>query len=413
LAFATLATVVVAGCSSPAAHNATSSATAPTSTSPPAPQAAAHGVEAPPGTVAWSDVGPGWLLAMWSPVAGAPPQGSPPPPSPPGVPTYENSTTTLYLVDPDGGRYPITTFPPGDPTSPMLTDWSGDGSRALFATSPAVNVTGATVVDLHTGTKTTVPVDGDAEFTRPDGEALLVTHYQGGGLPYKLDRFALDGTHQQSYPTDKLGSAFDGTHLSTPDGKQLVLGTSTDLILMGNDGTVGSTLPIPGQTNCGPLRWWDGETGTVVLANCSDGTSRRLWRVPIDGSTPTALTAPINLGQQTGADLGDSNAWQLPSGAFVQASGPNEAPNAICNLSYLAKLNPDGTTTPVPVPDASGVPLVIGAHDSDLDIQTSVACGSGQALLSYAPAANTSTVLLGPPVNGGGVRTAVAFPAAR
>jgi len=48
---------------------------------------------------------------------------------------YPNKVaTTLYLVDPAGGRYPITTFPPaGDSAGLELVDWSGDGTRALFA----------------------------------------------------------------------------------------------------------------------------------------------------------------------------------------------------------------------------------------------------------------------------------------
>lgn len=36
-------------------------------------QALAHGVKAPIGAVPWSEVGPGWLLAIWSP---ATPMGS-------------------------------------------------------------------------------------------------------------------------------------------------------------------------------------------------------------------------------------------------------------------------------------------------------------------------------------------------
>jgi hypothetical protein len=37
------------------------------------------------------------------------------------------------LVDPVGGRYPITTFPPpGNKAGPELIDWSGDGAHALF-----------------------------------------------------------------------------------------------------------------------------------------------------------------------------------------------------------------------------------------------------------------------------------------
>ena len=95
------------------------------------PTMAAHGVEAALGAVPWSQVGPGWMLAMWSPVPGL----SAGEQAPPGTPTYQTATTTLYLVDPAGGRYAITTFPPpGDGSNPRLVDWSGDGTRALFAT---------------------------------------------------------------------------------------------------------------------------------------------------------------------------------------------------------------------------------------------------------------------------------------
>jgi len=85
------------------------------------PAIAAHGVEAPLGAVPWSQVGPGWMLAMWSPVPGLQHGESPPA----GSPTWKTSATTLYLVDPAGGRYPITTFPPpGNGESPKLVDWS-------------------------------------------------------------------------------------------------------------------------------------------------------------------------------------------------------------------------------------------------------------------------------------------------
>ena len=36
-------------------------------------------------------------------------------------------------------------------------------------------------------------------------------------------------------------------------------------------------------------------------------------------------------------------------------------------------------------------------------------CGTGQSLFDYDPAAGTSTVLLGPPVNGGGVISALPY----
>ena len=52
---------------------------------------------------------------------------------------------------------------------------------------------------------------------------------------------------------------------------------------------------------------------------------------------------------------------------------------------------------------------MIGADGGGLDLQAQAACGGGQSLLRYDPASDTSTVLLGPPVNGGGVIDAVPF----
>ena len=398
-----LAGVLAAGCSSStgsdAAHQTSGSPAAPTT----AAQPAAHGVEAAMATIPWSQVGPGWLLATWSPVAGGRP-GAPPPP---GAPTHETATTTLYLVDPAGGRYPITTFPPpGQQANPELVDWSGDGSHALFDAQYAKPPT-AIVVDLHTGKQTTLPVQGLPHFTRPNGKAVLLSVQPGPDAKLAtLDRVDLAGNHQLTYPTDKLGGAFNGNFLSTPDGMRLVLGTSAGLALMGNDGTPGPPLPIPGQTNCSPLRWWDENSATILAACDAPGFTSRLWLVPIDGSPATALTA-VNDGQK-GPDLRDAGAWRLPAGTFVQAEGA-------CGYQYLAKLNPDGSTSPVSV---SGVEsgrsvIVAGVNGSDLDLQATASCGGGQSLLDYNPGTNTSTALLGPPLNGGGVIKAVAFPGQR
>jgi len=90
---------------------------------------------------------------------------------------------------------------------------------------------------------------------------------------------------------------------------------------------------------------------------------------------------------------------------FVQALGA-------CGVIYLAKLNPDGTTSKITVPDAEGSVGVagVGADGNHLNLQARVSCGPGQSLLDYDPATNTSTVLVGPPINGGGVANVVAYP---
>src|SRR3981189_1462344 len=127
---AALTALMLAGCSSPtgstAAHGTSASPGSPTSTTAALP--AAHGVEAAIGSVPWSQVGPGWMLATWSPAVGHPPGEQPAPPPP--ARSRDTATTTLYLVAPAGGRYPITTFPPpGNKAGPELIDWSGDGAH--------------------------------------------------------------------------------------------------------------------------------------------------------------------------------------------------------------------------------------------------------------------------------------------
>jgi TolB protein len=69
----------------------------------------------------------------------------------------------------------------------------------------------------------------------------------------------------------------------------------------------------------------------------------------------------------------------------------------------------DGTTSPVSV---SGVEsgrsvIVAGFNGADLDLQATASSGGGQSLFDYNPGTNTSTVLLGPPLNRGGVTKAV------
>jgi TolB protein len=68
-------------------------------------------------------------------------------------------------------------------------------------------------------------------------------------------------------------------------------------------------------------------------------------------------------------------------------------------------------TTEVTVPGVtdSGHVSVVGATADTLVLRAHMGCGAGISLLTYNPAANTSTVLLGPPVNGGGVQNAILY----
>jgi len=423
-AVAAMATMgLVAGCSSstnsPAAHQA-STAAQPSTAAPapstvvsvPATPAAATGVEGALKDVPWSKVGPGWMLAEWSPVTPHRPGEQ----QAPDAPTPETVSTTVYLVDPAGNRYTVTTFAPG--SNPRLVDWSGDGSHALF-TPGYVTPTSAVSVDLHTGEKTTVPVAGYPKYTRPNGTALLVSTSFNGNEPGTLKRIDLQGNPQFTYPTDDLGGAgqFSGDYAESPDGTQLVLGTANlgnqvvarsdnSLVVMSNDGKVIRTLPTPmAKAMCGPVKWW---TPGSLLVHCTAerSSATQLWEVPLDGATPTPITV-LNSGQEDdpgfGGDIGDGDAWKLPSGTFLQSAGA-------CGTAFLSKLTPDGHTARVKIPGVSDDVVVAGAANDRLLVRGQVACSGTTSLVSYDPAANTSTVLLGPPVNGGGVSQAVLYP---
>jgi TolB protein len=143
----------------------------------------------------------------------------------------------------------------------------------------------------------------------------------------------------------------------------------------------------------------------VILAHCDSDAGKQLWKVPIDGGTPTALTA-VNTSQEDdpgfGGDLDDWVAWQLPSGTFLQSAGA-------CGTIFLSRLTPDMHTTRVKVPGVSDSIAVAGVTGDKLLLLAQVGCGGTTSLLTYDPAANTSTVLLGPPVNDGGVTDALLY----
>lgn len=411
-----VAAVLLAGCSSsngatPAQSPAGSPVT-PASTAAPATPAVAHGVEAKIGDVPWEKVGPGWMLAMWNPVTPTMP-GSPPAPN---EPEPDKAITTLYLIDPQGNRYPITSFAPG--VDPELVDWSGDGSHALIDPQRYVPKSSSLVsIDLHTGAQTPTAIQGYAQYTRPDGNALLVATDNDRDKPGTLKRVDLAGNEQQSYPTDHLGGAghFSGGYLQSLDGTQLVLSTANlekdgvtksdnSLVVMGNDGKIIRTLksPMP-KAECSPLRWWN---STVILAHCTNDAGGQLWKVPVDGGPATALTA-VNSGQGDdhgfSGDYGDGMAYELPSGTFLQTAGA-------CGTVHLSRLTPDMHTTQVKIPGVSDSIQLVGITGDKLLLSAQVGCGGTTSLLTYDPATNTSTVLLGPPINGGGVTDAQLYP---
>jgi TolB protein len=384
---------LVAGCGSGSPSRTASStstpATSPQATTTTTTAPLGRGAEAQRGDIPWSQVGPGWTLAEWSSVV---PTGIEPPPS-----TVPGQTTSLYLVNPSGGRYLVTTLPYA--TTQSLTAWSGDGRRALLA-APAGNGTTVTEMDLASGSQHsfTVPESVALSYSNPQGLAILATTQIGS----TLERLSTTGTLQLTYPKTFSGlGSFNGASASSPDGTQIAMGTlGGGVALVANDGSVVATLPVPGTSYCSPVRWW---TTSEILASCTTSSSDGaplLWLVPISGS-PTALTVPPPAGS---SDAGDEVAWQVGSSTFLQDAGG-------CGYQYLAELGPNHTTTPVTVPGVvnGDSQFVLGTVGEQIGLQTSISCGPGLSLLWFNPQTAQVNVVLGPGMNGGSVSAAILF----
>jgi hypothetical protein len=361
--------------------------------------------------IPWKQVGRGWVLALW---------GSSPPPSQDGPPSapVAGETASLYLLDPEGGRYLITTVPLAD--TPTLGSWSGSGRRALLVgqTTTGENPgTEVTEIDLASGAVQTILLTPSTtvSFTNPHGLALLATTT---GTTSVLQRLSADGTMQLAYPTQfpPLG-AFNGSSRESPDGTQIAMGTNSGgIALVDNAGHIERNLPVPGADVCVPERWWPASPSpspspspsaspspSEVLASCYGITSgfSALWLLPTSGAPPSALTVPPPAGSQ---DAGDQDAWQVGTNTYLQDEGA-------CGYEYLGVLGSGHTTDPVAVPDVpkGESQLVLGAVKNQLLLQTAVACGADISLLWFNPQSQVTKVVLGPGANGGNVMTALLF----
>ncbi len=331
--------------------------------------------------VPWSKVGPGWALAMYSASQGG--EGVKPKAGP----------STLYLVDPQGGRYKLITWSARSPRAHWdLIGWSGDVSRALFGTSPGLVSTGREHIyqlQLRTGhiTGFTLPAKVTAVgYTRPDGLNILAEKSASAtSSTITLQRYSLTGKLQKDLATVKGLDLFAGvTGIPTVPynsrGTDIAAGTASGLELIGNAGGVIRKLPVPGaKDGCNAVRWW---TARTVLASCSVGNEPgpQMWLVPASGARPSALT-PARKG---GFDLGDFNAWQLSSGLYVDGFGA-------CGSLVIGRQPAHGKEQMVNVPGAASS-LVVNATRSALMVERINGCMPGISLVWFNPATRAMKV---------------------
>jgi hypothetical protein len=327
-------------------------------------------------SVPWGRVGAGWILAQYT--------TGPAGPGEPGGPEM------LYLISPDGTRYELASWPDGR-TAPSLVAWSPDGKRALFQVASGKGV--FEQFTLATGQLSRFVLPGSVMpigYTTPDGLNIVTYRPSGTSYVYSLARYSLSGRLTRS-----LGSS-DGQALYAPSGIYFVTGTSAGLELVSNGGTLLRQLPVPGTSanSCAPDRWWDGNT---VLAVCEPGP--RLWLVPVSGGRPTALTPPRS---PRSGDYGDIDAWQLPSGLYLQTIGA-------CGVLEVFKQAPNGSVTLVTVPHTEGDNRVLTALGSRLLIQAPTSCEGSISLLWFDPGTRAEQWVFRTPSTVAGVSVAIPF----
>ena len=330
--------------------------------------------------VPWSHVGTGWVLAQYVS-------------APPGFPA-RSGPEALYLISPGGTRYQLASWP-NSRTAPSLVAWSPDGKRALFQVYSGKG--GAEQLTLATGQVSTFAMPGSATpigYTTPDGLNIVAGRPSGNGT--SLARYSLSGRL-----TSALGYSADGRVLYAPSGTAFVTGAGNGLKLVSNAGVLLRRLPVPGTAAnlCSTVRWWD---SSEVLASCVSASSdspQQLWLVPVSGGRPTALTPPRRAPSR---DLGDIDAWQLPSGLYLQALGP-------CGVLQIFKQAPAGSVTLVTVPHTEGDNVVLTALGTRLLVQAPTSCTGSVSLLWFDPGTRAEQWLIRTPATAAGVSIALPF----
>ncbi len=360
--------------------------------------------------VPWSLVAAGWALAEFSTAqpnsAG---QAS-------GTGTY-----TTYLVDPEGGKYRITTS--SGSAEPQLMAWSGDTKTALFDTAGSPGGTGSyQLLDVHTGqlTQLALPTGVVAVgFSRPNGDNILAV--REGPAEFRLQRYSLAGQLQASLATlsRKAGASWpsDGCvslaacALSSPDGLTDVWAIAGDQMqALSNAGGKPHRLHVQDSghpSSCVPLTWWN---DTTILADCAVASlpddASRLWLVPDNGAQPTALTAAAAAGYGR-----IDGAWLTGGATYVSQVTTHQcqtAPSGAGGMDILPL--GQGTSAAIRIPGSThNVSTIVATQGKLLLVLAQTHCPGTSSLLWFNPTTGHSQIVIGAPGNPVGVIAAVPY----
>lgn len=304
-----------------------------------------------------SQIDESWVAVAYSADAIAPPEDGP---------------TVIYLVSPQGDRYEVAAFEP-DAVEPYHVGNIANGGThvAVLGTDPSTLEGVVMSVDIASGARSVIrSVEGGASIstTLPTGRDVVVLHTTFSPTESNLEVYRTNGSlfaDITSIPDQGPGL----TWLYGLDGTYLLVGTPSGLHVYSNDGTLVRSLDTPAGY-CEPVRWWDDST---ILAACvpqavlnAGGYYNVLWRIPIDGSPGTQLTADPPPGWDF-VEFGHADAWRTSAGTMLQWWGD-------CAARGIQSLQPDGTGAWIAL-DPSGAPWIHAQAGDDLIVHTIEGCG--------------------------------------
>jgi hypothetical protein len=198
------------------------------------------------------------------------------------------------------------------------------------------------------------------------------------------------------------GGQFDA--ISSPDGATAIVSGVYGVTLASNAGGVIRELPVPGANpslgECEPMRWWN---STTVLVSCKTSrVGQRVWLVPVSGTPPQPLT---HVRDGSGPDLGDMDAFQLPSGLYAAALGSSG--------SFIGKPDASGNVTAINVPGSLPDQFIVAQAAGKLLVRstggTDISPFRPSSLAWFDPQTGAAQIVLSAPANGVGVAGVVPY----
>lgn len=372
-----------ASATAPSSSAASSGSASPSTSASQPPELLPRGQEAPASAIPWSQVDAGWNLRAWT--ASSSPNAL--------------TSSTLYLLNPVGGRYRITTLVP----TTAVVAWSPDHRRAITQSYDSSRRVVVQEIELSTGRRLSSFALGSflvRGYAGPGGHSLLLSYGGGRQGPTVLERVSTSGVHQLTYPASEqlTGDSSPGTALYSADGSVFLITGQRGFAVYSNDGPLLRHINFPASSICYAGHWWSDQ---VALGTCRSrptaGSSvygpSNLVLISIDSGRIRQIT------QAPPPEYGYSTAWLFSGGIVAQRA-------TSCGPGSLDTFDTNGTTHPysyrLPA-GASGQAALVKVFADQATLFTGTCGSNSRSVIGLNLRTGIATVLLGPGLNGGTV----------